>query len=68
VRDKRDLKAEGVQAEGRRPEVGDSEHFSLSLQPASAVTLHYWFNQTNKTNQINQLTVFFCWRTFSALC
>jgi hypothetical protein len=24
-----------------------------------------WFNQTNKTNQI---TVFFCWRTFSASC
>ncbi len=25
-----------------------------------------WFNQTNKTNQINQITVFVCWRTVSA--
>jgi hypothetical protein len=26
------------------------------------------FNQTNETNQTNQITIFGCWRTFSASC
>jgi hypothetical protein len=41
ARDKADPKAEGVQAEGRRPEVGDLNISTFSLQPALPVALRH---------------------------